>query len=115
MVRNYRKPLIIVAPKTLLRLSAAVSSLQDMGPKTTFQPVLGDNFTDPMKITKVILCSGKHYYNLVDQRSSLNIEDTALVRLESLCPFPVFELMQETAKYPNAKRKSLCKFNRSSY
>ena len=54
---------------------------------------------------KIIFVAGKHYYNLRDRREELRLEDVALIRLESLCPFPVEHLERELAKYPNAKSK----------
>ncbi|KAK9892284.1 hypothetical protein WA026_019091 [Henosepilachna vigintioctopunctata] len=102
MVRNFRKPLIIIAPKTLLRLSEATSSFSEMLPGTSFLPVLGDNMCDPEKVKKVILTSGKHYYTLLNKKLSSNIQDTALIRLESFSPFPTAELLQELGKYRRA-------------
>lgn len=106
MIRNYRKPLIIVAPKILLRLSAATSNYMDFEAGTKFLNVLGDTSVQTDAVKRVILCSGKHYYNLADERQSKNLQDTAIIRLESLCPFPVHELQQELGKYKNAKSKS---------
>ena len=82
MVRNFRKPLIVVAPKTMLRLSAATSALSDMSSGTSFMPVLGDTEADPAKVTRVLLCTGKHYYALNSHRSTENINNTAIIRLE---------------------------------
>ncbi|XP_060070880.1 2-oxoadipate dehydrogenase complex component E1-like [Ylistrum balloti] len=103
MVRNYRKPLVVVAPKVLLRLSAATSSLSDMTPGTSFKPVLGDPGVKGDKVAKVIFCTGKHFYNLQKERDSKNLQDTAIIRLESLCPFPTAELQAELVKFPSAK------------
>lgn len=103
MVRNYRKPLIVVAPKTLLRLSAATSSYDDMAPGRNFLPVIGELIPDTRLIKKVIIASGKHFYSLFDKRQSLGIKDVALVRLESFCPFPTAELQQELGRFTNAK------------
>lgn len=104
MLRNFRKPLIIIAPKTLLRLAEAVSNISEMEPGTFFKPVLSENL-NPDQITKIILCSGKHYYSLLEKRHKLGIKDTALVRLESYCPFPVMHLRTEIEKYRKAKGK----------
>ncbi|XP_067155622.1 2-oxoadipate dehydrogenase complex component E1 [Apteryx mantelli] len=105
MVRNFRKPLIVVSPKVLLRLPAAVSSFEEMAPRTTFKPVIGDSSVDPKSVTQVVLCSGKHYYALVKQRETLGEKqhNTAIVRLEELCPFPLEALQQELSKYSRAK------------
>lgn len=105
MKRNFRKPLIVVAPKTLLRLPAAVSQIEDMIPGTTFQPVLTDlSIQDPNKVSRVIFLSGKLYYDLVKQRHDAGMDDSiAFVRVEELCPFPVHELQGEIQKYSAAK------------
>lgn len=106
MVRNYRRPLVVVAPKLLLRYPAAISSLENMAPGTTFQPVFGDTTTDPNKVTRVIACSGKHYYALDKHRQSEGLFDTAIIRVESLSPFPVHDLQVEFRKYHKAKSMS---------
>ncbi|KAM9352617.1 2-oxoadipate dehydrogenase complex component E1 [Symphorus nematophorus] len=104
MIRNFRKPLIVVGPKTLLRFSGAVSSLAELAPGTSFRPVLGDTSVSAESVQKVVLCSGKHYYALLKQReTSAANQSTALIRVEELCPFPLEALQQELKKYPNAK------------
>uniref|UniRef100_A0A6M2DDZ7 Putative 2-oxoglutarate dehydrogenase e1 subunit n=1 Tax=Xenopsylla cheopis TaxID=163159 RepID=A0A6M2DDZ7_XENCH len=103
MVRNFRKPLVVVAPKTLLRLPEASSSLSEMAPGTTFQPVLGDKTVDPSAVNKVIFCSGKHYYALNAERTERKLKDVAIVRLESLCPFPLHYIQQELSRYTKAR------------
>lgn len=105
MVRNFRKPLIVASPKVLLRLPAAVSSFEEMAPRTTFKPVIGDSSVDPKSVTRVVLCSGKHYYALVKQRETLGQKqhNVAILRLEELCPFPLEALQQELRKYSRAK------------
>ena len=64
MLRNFRKPLVVVAPKILLRLSAASSDLSEMGPGTNFVPVLPSTSSDPKDIKNLVFVSGKHYYAL---------------------------------------------------
>ncbi|XP_042218066.1 probable 2-oxoglutarate dehydrogenase E1 component DHKTD1, mitochondrial isoform X2 [Homarus americanus] len=103
VMRNYRKPLIIAGPKMILRLPAATSSLEDMAPGTHFLPVLGDKSVSPDSVRKVIFVSGKHYYALVSEREARGISDTAIIRLESLCPFPTKEINDELIKYKKAK------------
>lgn len=103
IVRNFRKPLIVVAPKTLLRLSAATSVYTDFQPGTFFRNVIGDCDVEPSKVDRVILCTGRHYYTLNDERVSKKIGNTAIVRLETLCPFPLHEIQEELAKYKNVK------------
>uniref|UniRef100_A0A182QNH5 Transketolase-like pyrimidine-binding domain-containing protein n=1 Tax=Anopheles farauti TaxID=69004 RepID=A0A182QNH5_9DIPT len=107
MIRNFRKPLVVVAPKTLLRLSDCVSTHAEFAPGTHFQPVLGDPECsariDPKRVRRVVLCSGKHYYTLQAERKARQVQDVALIRLESLCPFPVQAVRDELAKYANAR------------
>ncbi|KAG9280801.1 putative 2-oxoglutarate dehydrogenase E1 component DHKTD1, mitochondrial [Astyanax mexicanus] len=105
MIRNFRKPLIVASPKTLLRFSGAVSSLEEMGPGTSFKSVIGDSSVNPESVQRVLLCSGKHYYALLKQRETLPeaCKNTALIRVEELCPFPTDALQQELRKYSNAK------------
>lgn len=104
MIRNFRKPLIVVGPKTLLRFSGAASSLSEMAPGTSFKPVLGDTSVAAESVQKVVLCSGKHYYALLKQREASEAnQNTALVRVEELCPFPLEALQQELKKYSSAK------------
>lgn len=75
------KPLIVVAPKILLRHPQAVSTLQEMQPGNYFQAVLDSN-VDPKNVNKVIFCSGKHYYFLEKERESKGVKDCAIIRLE---------------------------------
>ncbi|XP_034541856.1 probable 2-oxoglutarate dehydrogenase E1 component DHKTD1, mitochondrial [Notolabrus celidotus] len=104
MIRNFRKPLIVVGPKTLLRFSGAASSLAELAPGTSFRPVIGDTSVSAGSVQRVVLCSGKHYYALLKQRdTSAANQNTALIRVEELCPFPLEALQKELAKYPNAK------------
>ena len=82
MVRNYRKPLICATPKTLLRLPAAVSTLEDMGPGTTFHPVLPDTTVDPAAVSRIVFVCGKHYYTLIKERDTRGLRNVALIRVE---------------------------------
>jgi probable 2-oxoglutarate dehydrogenase E1 component DHKTD1 len=82
MIRNFRKPLIVVAPKILLRLPEATSTLAEMAPSSTFQPVLSEPNVSSKGVTKVIFCSGKHYYTLLKERENLKLQNVAIVRLE---------------------------------
>ncbi|XP_053174624.1 2-oxoadipate dehydrogenase complex component E1 [Scomber japonicus] len=103
MIRNFRKPLIVVGPKMLLRFSGAASSLAELAPGTSFRSVIGDTSVAAESVQRVVLCSGKHYYALLKQREAVANQNTALIRLEELCPFPLDALQQELKKYPNAK------------
>ncbi|PVD25710.1 hypothetical protein C0Q70_13370 [Pomacea canaliculata] len=102
MVRNFRKPLIVASPKVLLRSPVATSSLADMLPGTHFQPVIGDNTVSQKAVKKVIFCSGKHFYTLDKERQEKGVNDIAIIRLESLCPFPAMEIKKELDKYSEA-------------
>lgn len=102
VVRNYRKPLVVVAPKILLRYPAAVSTLADMAPGTSLSPVLGDPHVSFSQVKRLVFCSGKHYYTLHKEREARERNDIAFVRLESLCPFPAAALQKEIQKYPKA-------------
>eukprot|EP01114_Cavostelium_apophysatum_P008298 TRINITY_DN2068_c0_g1_i2.p1 TRINITY_DN2068_c0_g1~~TRINITY_DN2068_c0_g1_i2.p1 ORF type:complete len:950 (+),score=302.99 TRINITY_DN2068_c0_g1_i2:181-3030(+) len=109
MLTNYRKPLIVMAPKILIRHDKAVSKVADMGPGTHFLPVIGDNNANPEKVERVMICSGKVYYSLVDERQKRGYDnDTAVIRLEELAPFPFAELAKELGKYRNAKNFVWC-------
>ncbi|KAI9095871.1 thiamine diphosphate-binding protein [Phlyctochytrium arcticum] len=93
--REYRKPLIVAAPKSLLRLPAATSSLSEMGPGTHFQPILVDTTITPADVRRVMLVSGRLYYDLIKERAARGLEgQVAIIRVEELCPTPVEELKQ---------------------
>src|SRR6476659_4774843 len=85
VLRPWRKPLIIFTPKSLLRHKEAVSTVEDLA-KGQFQRVIPDTQTDPAKVKRVLLCSGKVYYDLLDARRKLARDDVAIVRLEQLYP-----------------------------
>src|SRR5438067_2791102 len=89
MVRQFRKPLIIFTPKSLLRNKDAGSSLNDLS-KGGFQTVIPelDDKIDPNKVKRVVACSGKVYYDLVNARKARGVQDTAVIRIEQLYPFP---------------------------
>lgn len=100
-LREWRKPAVIVGPKTLLRHPAAVSSLADMGPGSAWKPVIGDDKVLPENLSQIVLCTGKVYYDLLaarDQAEGTEAPSTALVRVEELCPFPAKSVAEELAK-----------------
>jgi 2-oxoglutarate dehydrogenase E1 component len=112
MHRPFRKPLIIMSPKMLLRHKWAVSPLRDFT-EGTFRPVIDELAPapadlgvtiDPKRVTRVLLCSGKVYYALLAGRVEREIETTALVRVEQLHPFPHQELIAVLAAYPEARQ-----------
>ncbi len=103
MVRQFRKPLVILTPKSLLRNKDAGSPLTDLA-KGAFQTVIGevDEKIDASKVKRVIACSGKVYYDLVNARKARGQADTAIVRIEQLYPFPHKSFGAELKKFPNA-------------
>ncbi|MGB7480752.1 MAG: 2-oxoglutarate dehydrogenase E1 component [Burkholderiaceae bacterium] len=102
MIRLFRKPLVIMTPKSLLRNKDAGSPLTELA-KGTFQTVIGevDPKIDAKKVKRVIACSGKVYYDLVNARTERAQSDTAIIRLEQLYPFPHKALAAELKKFPN--------------
>jgi 2-oxoglutarate dehydrogenase E1 component len=108
MLRKLRKPLVIITPKSLLRHKDAVSSLDDLS-KGSFQTVIGETEKiDAKKVTRVVLCSGKIYYELMAHRRENKIENTVILRMEQLYPFPQEALQAELKKYPKAKEIVWC-------
>jgi len=103
--RNFRKPLILMTPKSLLRHKLAVSQLADFGPGTSFHRVLHDNevLCDDREVRRVVLCTGKVYYDLFEQRAERGIRDVFFLRLEQLYPFPRKALAQELSRFPQAE------------
>lgn len=102
MLRNYRKPLVIISPKGLLRSPAAASPLSDMEEGTQFQPVL-DSHVEPSHAKRLIFCSGKHYYTLSERLAKDGNTSATLVRIEELSPFPYNETRQVLEKYKDAE------------
>ena len=101
--RDYRKPLIVFTPKSLLRHPRCISSIKDISGKTRFQPVIDDKLADPEKITTLVLCSGKIYYELLAEKEKLEANDIALVRLEQLYPLPYLALNKIFGKYEKVR------------
>ena len=99
---EFRKPLVVMSPKSMLRNAACVSPVEDFT-SGRFQEVLGDAYAEPKKVKRVLLCSGKVYFDLLDEQQQAGRKDVALVRLEQLHPFPKKQLDAELAKYPKAK------------
>lgn len=102
--RDFRKPLICFTPKKLLRYPLATSKLEDFT-KDKFHEVLDDAFltSNPSKVKRIGICSGKIYYDLVEYREKNNIDDITFIRLEQLYPFPKNQLFNYFKKYSNAK------------
>lgn len=93
-----------MAPKSLLRHPMAISNFEEMGPGTSFNPVIPDLSVKPGNVKKVLLCTGKVYYDLIVERQERQLEaKIAIIRIEQLCPFPYHLFAAEMAKYPRAK------------
>ncbi len=111
--RKFRKPLIVMTPKSLLRHKRVTSDLSEMGPGTTFHRVLWDDaqaragekikLKPDGEIRRVVLCSGKVYYDLYEAREAAGITDVYLMRLEQLYPFPAKALVSELTRFPKAE------------
>lgn len=100
MLRQYRKPLIVLTPKSLLRHKSAVSEIGELA-SGCFQPVIGDNTVCPEKVTRVIIASGKVYYELEQARREAGQSHVAIIRLEQLYPFPEEQLLIELGRFEN--------------
>jgi 2-oxoglutarate dehydrogenase E1 component len=105
MRRNFRKPLIVMSPKSLLRHKLVVSNLEEMGPNTHFRRILPetDRLALDENIRRVILCSGKIYYDLLEARRDSGNNDVAILRVEQLHPWPRNSLCRQLNRYPNAE------------
>jgi 2-oxoglutarate dehydrogenase E1 component len=111
--REIRKPLILMTPKSLLRHKRAVSRLDELGAGTTFHRILYDDavmlpdekikLVPDDKIRRVVLCSGKVYYDLYEEREKRGIDDVYIMRVEQLYPVPLKALVQELAHFKNAE------------
>jgi 2-oxoglutarate dehydrogenase E1 component len=113
MKRDFRKPLIMMTPKSLLRNKRAVSTLEEMGAQSTFHRILWDDaehlpnekikLAKDDKIRRVVLCSGKVYYDLYEEREKRGLNDVYLLRVEQLYPWPHKALAQELARFSKAE------------
>jgi 2-oxoglutarate dehydrogenase E1 component len=119
MHRDFRKPLIIMTPKSLLRNKYCVSNLEDFSKENSFHRVLWDHALDPKtdgfiklkktsSIRKVILCSGKVYFDLLEAREKLKVNDIVLYRIEQLYPFPAKALVKELKPYSKSATFHWC-------
>ncbi|MBU6270838.1 MAG: 2-oxoglutarate dehydrogenase E1 component [Betaproteobacteria bacterium] len=109
MIRLFRKPLVILTPKSLLRNKEAVSSLEEFS-RGGFQTIIGETQAgiDPRKVRKVVLCSGKVYYDLLAARRERELDDVALLRVEQLYPFAHKTFENEMKHYPAATQVVWC-------
>ncbi|MEM7372017.1 MAG: 2-oxoglutarate dehydrogenase E1 component [Bacteroidota bacterium] len=102
--RNFRIPLVIFTPKKLLRYPKCVSKLEDFGPGTRFQELLDDPYVITSKVQRILLCSGKIYYDLLEQQQQAGRKDIAIVRIEQLYPVPINQLRALVQKYGTVKQ-----------
>ncbi|MGX2041555.1 2-oxoglutarate dehydrogenase E1 component [Methylocaldum sp. MU1018] len=108
MLRPCRKPLIVMTPKSLLRHKLATSRLDELS-TGSFRNIIGEiDAHDPAKITRVILCTGKVFYDLLETRRKENLQHVAIIRIEQLYPFPYDAFMQELAAYSHMKELIWC-------
>ncbi len=108
VIRPLRKPLIVFTPKSLLRHKLAISTLEDLA-EGSFKTVIPEiDELDPAKVERVVLCSGKVYYDLLEARREREQDNVAIVRLEQLYPFPEEQLLEALAPYTNIKDMVWC-------
>ncbi|RAS63496.1 2-oxoglutarate dehydrogenase E1 component [Vibrio diazotrophicus] len=102
VIRKMRRPLIVMSPKSLLRHPLCVSSMEELA-QGTFLPAIGEvDDLNPANVKRVVFCSGKVYYDLLEQRRSNEQDDVAIVRIEQLYPFPMEEVQAAIEQYTNA-------------
>lgn len=99
---EFRKPLIVMSPKSIFRHPKVMSPIEEFV-SGSFTEVYGDNYVEAKKVTKVLLCSGKVYFDLLEKQEKTNRKDVAIIRIEQLHPFPANLVNIELAKYKNAK------------
>jgi 2-oxoglutarate dehydrogenase E1 component len=108
MLRQYRKPLVVMSPKSLLRLKAASSPLKDLS-EGHFQTIIPDStLTSTKSVKRIVLCSGKVYYDLFEARKDKEINNILLIRVEQLYPFPKEDLSQQLSQYSQVKDVVWC-------
>ena len=108
LIRPYRKPLIVMSPKSLLRHKLAVSTLEDLS-KGKFETMISEvDPINPEKVTRLVLCAGKVYYDLLEARREDQLEHVAIVRIEQLYPFPNRRFKTEIVRYPNLEHLIWC-------
>ena len=107
VIRKMRTPLIVISPKSLLRNPKAVSSIKELT-NGTFECVIDDEIKKNENVKKVIMCSGKVYYDLVNKRDKEKHDDIAIIRIEQLYPFPYDDLEEILTKYQNVEEYIWC-------
>jgi 2-oxoglutarate dehydrogenase E1 component len=108
MLRKVRRPLVVMSPKSLLRHKRAVSTMDELS-RGHFYPVIGERLiTDTRKVKRLVLCSGRVYYDLLQRRQDIQFEHVALIRIEQIYPFPWRLLRTELQRYPAAREFIWC-------
>ncbi len=108
MVRGVRKPLIVMTPKSMLRHKLSTSTMTELQ-DGSFQLLIPDTLaSDTAKVTRLVLCSGKVYYDLVEEYEKRGVTDVAIARVEQLYPFPRIEVAAELKRFENAKELVWC-------
>ncbi len=108
MLRAFRKPLVVMTPKSLLRHKLSVSSFDELS-KGTFRCVVNEiDDLDPAAVTRVVFCSGKVYFDLLEARRADKARNVAIIRIEQLYPFPAEDYGKALAHYPNAREVVWC-------
>ena len=103
VLRRYRKPLVVMSPKSLLRHRLATSERRELT-EGNFQVVIDDiDDVKPKKVTRLVLCSGKVFYDLLEKRREHGVDDVAIARVEQIYPFPEEEIRALLEKYSNAR------------
>ena len=102
MKRDFRKPLVVFTPKSLLRLPKAVNTIEDLA-NGGFEEVINDTI-DTAKVKKMVFCTGKFYYDMLEEREKLGREDVALIRIEQLFPLHLDKIKEVMELYPNVER-----------
>jgi 2-oxoglutarate dehydrogenase E1 component len=107
-ISNFKKPLVIMSPKSLLRHKLATSTLEEVT-QGAFQPLIHEiDDIDPKKVTRMVICSGKVYYELLEQRRTDELKNIVIYRAEQLYPFPIDEIHESIKKYPKLKQLVWC-------
>jgi len=107
--REFRKPLVVMSPKSILRLKENVSDLDEMGAGSSFKRTISERQPEAIvpddQVKKVVFCSGKVYYEIRQERTKREVDDMALITVEQISPFPYTQVMEDLKKYPNAEIK----------
>ncbi|KAK1443030.1 2-oxoglutarate dehydrogenase E1 component [Babesia gibsoni] len=108
MLRDFRKPLIAITGKKLLKLRGSYSDIKEFGPQFKFRPVIPDANCKPEAVDTLVFCSGQIYFDIVDRVEELGAANVAVTSVEQLCPFPAKEIKAELERLPKVKRLVWC-------